>query len=311
MAKLILSMDGLVLKEIVLKKERLSIGRKPHNDVQIDNLAVSGEHARIVTILDDSFLEDMDSTNGTLVNGRPVKKHRLKHNDVIELGKYKLKYLNDPEEEGNEGSFDPGISVQSPVQAPVPVAKIHVLTGKNAGRMLSLVKPVTSLGRPGVQVALINGGGLRAPLRQGALNYGDMLAVLPFGNKVIIRDFTGEQLLLALEHGVSDHKGVGAPVLHTAGLRYVYNPALPSGKRIVHAELLGEGNTAKALVPTARYRVALVDYLERRGDGYAMLAKGTPVDAPDPVDADVLSAYIKKYSPLNILPPDRLIKQTK
>ena len=163
----------------------------------------------------------------------------------------------------------------------------------------------------GVQVALINGGGLRAPLRQGALNYGDMLAVLPFGNKVIIRDFTGEQLLLALEHGVSDHKGVGAPVLHTAGLRYVYNPALPSGKRIVRAELLGEGNTAKALVPTARYRVALVDYLERRGDGYAMLAKGTPVDAPDPVDADVLSAYIKKYSPLNILPPDRLIKQTK
>ena len=163
----------------------------------------------------------------------------------------------------------------------------------------------------GAQVALINGGGLRAPLRQGALNYGDMLAVLPFGNKVIIRDFTGEQLLQALEHGVSDHKGVGAPVLHTAGLRYVYNPALPSGKRIVRAELLDEGGTARALVPTARYRVALVDYLERRGDGYAMLAKGTPVDAPDPVDADVLSAYIKKHSPLNSLPPDRLQKQHK
>ena len=162
----------------------------------------------------------------------------------------------------------------------------------------------------GAQIALINGGGLRAPLRQGALNYGDMLAVLPFGNKVIIRDFTGEQLLLALEHGVADYKGVGAPVLHTAGLRYVYNPALPSGKRIVRAELLGEGETTKALVPTGRYRVALVDYLERRGDGYAMLAKGTPVDAPDPVDADVLSAYIKKHSPLHTLPPDRLVKLT-
>lgn len=95
MAKLILSMDGLVLKEIPLTKERTTIGRKPHNDIQIDNLAVSGEHAVIVTILNDSFLEDLGSTNGTLVNGRPIKKHFLQHNDVIELGKYKLKYVNE------------------------------------------------------------------------------------------------------------------------------------------------------------------------------------------------------------------------
>ena len=93
MAKLILSMDGLVLKEINLTKERTTIGRKPHNDVQIDNLAVSGEHAVIVTILEDSFLEDLGSTNGTVVNGQPIKKHFLQNNDVIELGKYKLKYV--------------------------------------------------------------------------------------------------------------------------------------------------------------------------------------------------------------------------
>ena len=93
MAKLILSMDGLVLKEIALNKERLSIGRKPHNDIQIDNLAISGEHAVVVTILNDSFLEDLNSTNGTLVNGQPIKKHILRNNDVIELGKYKLKYM--------------------------------------------------------------------------------------------------------------------------------------------------------------------------------------------------------------------------
>src|SRR5438132_1633175 len=74
MAKLILSMDGLVLKEIPLTKERTTIGRKPHNDIQIDNLAVSGEHAVIVTILNDSFLEDLGSTNGTVVNGNPIKK---------------------------------------------------------------------------------------------------------------------------------------------------------------------------------------------------------------------------------------------
>ncbi len=88
MAKLILSMDGLVLKEIPLSKERTTIGRKAHNDIQIDNLAVSGEHAVIVTIMNDSFMEDLGSTNGTLVNGNPVKKHFLQNNDIIELGKY-------------------------------------------------------------------------------------------------------------------------------------------------------------------------------------------------------------------------------
>ncbi|MGH8737781.1 MAG: FHA domain-containing protein, partial [Burkholderiales bacterium] len=96
MAKLILSMDGLVLKEIPLVKERTTIGRKPHNDIQIDNLAVSGEHAVIVTILNDSFLEDLGSTNGTLVNGNAVKKHFLQNSDIVELGKYKLKYLAEP-----------------------------------------------------------------------------------------------------------------------------------------------------------------------------------------------------------------------
>src|SRR5688572_12985528 len=95
MAKLILSMDGLVLKEIPLTRERTSIGRKPHNDIQIDNLAVSGEHAVIVTILNDSFLEDLGSTNGTVVNGNPIKKHFLQNNDVIELGKYKLKFVGE------------------------------------------------------------------------------------------------------------------------------------------------------------------------------------------------------------------------
>ena len=92
MAKLILSLDGLVLNEFSLVKERTSIGRKPHNDIQIDNLAVSGEHAVVVTIGNDCFLEDVGSTNGTLVNGAPVKKHLLRNNDVIELGKYKLTF---------------------------------------------------------------------------------------------------------------------------------------------------------------------------------------------------------------------------
>src|SRR5688500_9324592 len=93
MAKLILSLEGSVIREVLLTKERVTIGRKPQNDVQIENLAVSGEHARVVTILKDSFLEDLGSTNGTLVNGTPVKKHVLQDNDVIEIGKYKLKFV--------------------------------------------------------------------------------------------------------------------------------------------------------------------------------------------------------------------------
>ena len=83
MAKLIMSLDNAVIREVPLDKERFTIGRKAHNDIQIDNLAVSGEHALIVTILNDSFLEDLGSTNGTLVNGNPVKKHILQTNDVI------------------------------------------------------------------------------------------------------------------------------------------------------------------------------------------------------------------------------------
>ncbi len=95
MAKLIVSLEGSVIRDYPLEKERVTIGRKPHNDIQIENLAVSGEHACIVTILNDSFLEDLGSTNGTLVNGNQIKKHILQNNDVIEIGKYKLKYLSD------------------------------------------------------------------------------------------------------------------------------------------------------------------------------------------------------------------------
>lgn len=93
MPKLILSMDGLVLKEIPLDQERISIGRKKNNDIQIDNLAISGQHAVITTILNDAFLEDLNSTNGTYVNGQPIKKHVLQANDIVELGKYRLKFI--------------------------------------------------------------------------------------------------------------------------------------------------------------------------------------------------------------------------
>jgi pSer/pThr/pTyr-binding forkhead associated (FHA) protein len=245
MAKLILSMDGLVLKEIPLTKERTTIGRKPHNDIQIDNLAVSGEHAVIVTILNDSFLEDLGSTNGTMVNGGPIKKHFLQNNDVVELGKYKLKFVGEaaPAAGAEKADFEKTMVLRpsqmkaaaeqaramaaaaggggaaqaavaqraaavqaagmgaaaagiadkdaksvAPAAAPAaaprpapapasataaapggaaapqvtpprpagqPLGAIQLLSGGNAGKELELTKPLTTLGKPGVQVAVL------------------------------------------------------------------------------------------------------------------------------------------------------------
>jgi pSer/pThr/pTyr-binding forkhead associated (FHA) protein len=125
MAKLILSVDGQVLKEFTLSKERTLIGRKPHNDIQIDNLAVSGEHAAIITILNDSFIEDLGSTNGTMVNGKPIKKHFLQNNDVVELGKHKLKYFNDAPTAATAADFEKTMIIRNPAKAapPPPVNK--------------------------------------------------------------------------------------------------------------------------------------------------------------------------------------------
>jgi len=118
MPKLILSMDGLVLKEIPLDKERLTIGRKPNNDIQIDNLAISGQHAVITTILNDAFLEDRNSTNGTYVNGQPIKKHVLQSNDVVELGKYRLRYIVDSAQPGLSPSELVDTQALEPIMAP-------------------------------------------------------------------------------------------------------------------------------------------------------------------------------------------------
>ncbi|MDR1163258.1 MAG: FHA domain-containing protein [Candidatus Accumulibacter sp.] len=118
-ATLVLSMDGLVLKEIELNKERVTIGRRPSNDIKIDNLAISGEHAVVVTILNDSFLEDLNSTNGTLVNGRPIRKHVLIDGDMIEMGKYKLKYIaGKPDPAGEAANYEKTVIMQPRPAAP-------------------------------------------------------------------------------------------------------------------------------------------------------------------------------------------------
>ncbi|MDX1514015.1 MAG: FHA domain-containing protein, partial [Gammaproteobacteria bacterium] len=183
-AKLILSLNNSVLGEYPLDKERIVLGRKADNDIQVDNLAVSGQHAAIITILSDSFLEDLESTNGTYVNGKLVKKHALKNGDVITIGKHELKYVND--EATEEDDFEktmiirPGMTghaaaaAKAEEQAPpaagggggaaaeapaggakMPNGKIQVLSGPGAGKELELKKALITLGRPGVQVAVI------------------------------------------------------------------------------------------------------------------------------------------------------------
>jgi pSer/pThr/pTyr-binding forkhead associated (FHA) protein len=179
MARLILSLDGQVLAEYNMTKERYTLGRLPDNDVRVDNAAVSGHHALVINILNDSFLEDLNSTNGTYVNGRLIKKHALQHGDVITVGHHSLRFidgdLEEPEDEF-ERTMVIGASEAARLKVPpapppapppaaqaggwklpgvLPKAKLQVLNGQFAGRELELVKTLTTLGRPGVQVAAI------------------------------------------------------------------------------------------------------------------------------------------------------------
>lgn len=193
MAKLILSFEGTMLKTVELNKERVTIGRRPDNDIQVDNLAVSGLHAAVTTVLNDSVIEDLNSTNGTMVNGELAQKHLLKHGDVIEIGKHTIKYVVDtttatpyqdfaktmvirrPDAAAHGDHAAPHAAtapspMQAPVRAPVqappaaaPVAAapapvreaaLQILSGSSTGRVLDLNKSLTTIGKAGVQVAV-------------------------------------------------------------------------------------------------------------------------------------------------------------
>ena len=187
MGKLVVSLDGVVIKEVQITKDKTSLGRRPYNDIVIDNLAVSGEHAVLQLVGNDVFLEDLNSTNGTYINGKAVKKHLLQHNDTVEIGKYKIKFLVD---EGSDyektmilrpgtplatalssaqGGMMSSVGASAPSVpsagssfgssfgslTPQSPASIKVLNGAAAGREVALTKVVTTVGKPGVQVASI------------------------------------------------------------------------------------------------------------------------------------------------------------
>ncbi|HPP83871.1 MAG TPA: FHA domain-containing protein [Rubrivivax sp.] len=190
MGKLVVSLDGVVIKEVQLTKDKTTLGRRPYNDIVIDNLAVSGEHAVLQMVGADVFIEDLNSTNGTYINGKAIKKQLLSHNDTVEIGKYKIKYLVDdsgeyektmimrpgggapppyvsggPLSSGRPGGGSSGFGGlgQAPATAgapgaaaaAAPAAIIKVLNGAAAGREVTLTKVVTTVGKPGVQVASI------------------------------------------------------------------------------------------------------------------------------------------------------------
>src|SRR3954449_4813628 len=178
MPKMIVSIDGVVIKEVQLTKDRTTLGRRPYNDIVIDNLAVSGEHAVLQMSGNEVYLEDLNSTNGTYVNGKAVKKQLLQNNDTVEIGKYKIKYLNEaagpsfektmiikagavlppvaPAPAAAAGAAAIAAAAHAPEAGMLPVkATIKVLSGAAAGREVPLVKVVTTIGKPGVAVAAI------------------------------------------------------------------------------------------------------------------------------------------------------------
>jgi predicted component of type VI protein secretion system len=207
MARLILSLDGQVMAEYNMNKERYTVGRLPDNDIRIDNPAVSGHHSLVINILNDSFLEDLNSTNGTYVNGKLIKKHALQHGDVVTVGHHQLRFVDTQSMDSEPDEFEktmiitpgsavaaaaakkastmvppppaaptppkaapaaatpstaataarPGLATSATGEHPValPKAKLQVLSGAFAGRELELNKALTTLGRPGVQVAAI------------------------------------------------------------------------------------------------------------------------------------------------------------
>ena len=161
MPKMIVSIDGVVIKEVQITKDRTTLGRRPYNDIVIDNLAVSGEHAVLQMEGDDVYLEDLNSTNGTYVNGKAAKKQLLQDGDTVEVGKYKIGFVNDAASNSFEKALvvnanAGGLTAAATPAAPEPLhASIKVMSGAAAGREVMLTKVVTTIGKPGVAVAAI------------------------------------------------------------------------------------------------------------------------------------------------------------
>ena len=186
MPTLVISIDGAVIKEVQLTKERTTLGRRPYNDIVIENLAVSGEHAVIILADGKVSIEDLRSTNGTYVNGRAIQKQPLLNGDLLDIGRYKIRFLDTVIAEPNTpaaaikkvlahisdemdsdyaklatpSGFGEISSFASTIQGslsalPERHAMIRMLSGSLQGKEVPLFKVVTTLGKPGVAIASI------------------------------------------------------------------------------------------------------------------------------------------------------------
>ena len=169
MAKIIVSLDDNLIKVVPLNKDRMTLGRRPYNDIVVDNLAVSGEHAALQVIGRDYFIEDLNSTNGTYINEQKVKRQILKNGDKIEIGKYEIKYLQDGpgllESDVNVANvkLDADDEILTEEKKPLfeqtkfaeAYVAIKILSGASTGKELPLVKIVTTIGKPGEAVIAI------------------------------------------------------------------------------------------------------------------------------------------------------------
>ena len=172
MSKLVLTLDGALLGEYPLEKKYVTLGRRASNDIQIDNLAISGDHARFITVGEETLIEDLESTNGSQINGKKVQKQALRHGDVVAIGKYKLTYHNEAgsapatadgfentilinaTDEDDELVEESAIDEAASADTPRP-ARVQVLNGPATGKELELTKTLTTLGKTGAQVAVI------------------------------------------------------------------------------------------------------------------------------------------------------------
>ncbi len=159
----------------------------------------------------------------------------------------------------------------------------------------------------GGQIAILNGGGIRASIPAGNISISQVIEVLPFGNTIGRVDLTGKQIQQALEHGVSKVELGEGQFPQVAGLRFVYNPKSPPGSRIISIKILDKNSTEKPLDPNATYRVITNSFLMTGGDGYEMMKSGKNAVDTGFLLADVVMDYIQDQSPLNPKVSDRIV----
>jgi pSer/pThr/pTyr-binding forkhead associated (FHA) protein len=179
MAKLIIKFNDVVIDQIVLKQGDMNIGRRPGSDIVLDNLSVSGNHASIFTIGEDSFIQDLNSTNGTFINNKRISKHHLENGDVVMIGNHSLTYVNENAAKSTPDlaktviispqKQDDGIAQVAKARNPEPTrpqeatkqGSLFILSGANNGKRIDITMPTTNLGRAGKRAGVITRNGNR------------------------------------------------------------------------------------------------------------------------------------------------------